>query len=319
MPDASVRSLRIGLVIVPGEDGLGISRWSEVSAFAQHAEAVGFDSLWVVDHLLFEAAVASGSPGGKRWGAWECGSMLSALAVATTRIALGTIVICTGFRNPALLAKIADTVDEISGGRLILGLGAGYHEPEYRAFGYPYDHLVGRFEEAIQIIHPLLRTGTVDFQGQYYQARNCELRPRGPRPSGPPIMIGAHRPRMFRLTAQYADSYNMFGHSDADGARPILEAVDAACTRIGRDPATLERTAGVLIDVPGAYQGPLGDEYRPYRTTLGAIVMDSPEGMATRLQGIVQMGVTHLQIWLEPSTRAAIDSFVPVMELLRRA
>ena len=100
------------------------------------------------------------------------------------RVELGTLVACTGFRNPALLAKMADTVDEISGGRLILGLGAGWHEPEFDAFGYPFDHRVGRFEEALAIIHGSCGTGQVDFDGQYYQARDCELRPRGPRPAG---------------------------------------------------------------------------------------------------------------------------------------
>jgi alkanesulfonate monooxygenase SsuD/methylene tetrahydromethanopterin reductase-like flavin-dependent oxidoreductase (luciferase family) len=113
----------------------------------------------------------------------------------TERVELAPLVTCTGYRNPALLAKIADTVDEISGGRLILALGAGWHEPEYRAFGFPYDHRVGRFEEALAIIVPLLREGRVDFQGQYYQVRDCVLEPRGPRAGGPPILIGAQRPR----------------------------------------------------------------------------------------------------------------------------
>src|SRR5215471_9977214 len=119
----------------------------------------------------------------------------------TTRVELGPLVVCTSFRNPTLLAKMTDTLDEISGGRLILGLGAGYHEREYRAFGYPFDHRVSRFEEALKIIQPLLRRGAVDFQGKYYKARECELRPRGPRRQGPPILIGAppRLPRMLRL------------------------------------------------------------------------------------------------------------------------
>jgi len=112
---------------------------------------------------------------------------LAALAAVTERVELGTLVTCTSFRNPALLAKMADTVEEISDGRLILGLGAGYYEPEYRAFGFPFDHRVGRFEEALQIVYGLLRRGTIDFNGQYYQARDCELTPRGPRPGGLPF------------------------------------------------------------------------------------------------------------------------------------
>src|SRR5438046_2801072 len=127
---------------------------------------------------------------------WEGWSLLSALAASTRRVELGTLVVATSFRNPALLAKIADTVDEISGGRLVLGLGAGWHEPEYLAFGYPFDHRVSRFAEAIAIIHGLLRDGCVDFDGTYSSPRDCELRPRGPRPQGPPIMIGSTSPRM---------------------------------------------------------------------------------------------------------------------------
>jgi alkanesulfonate monooxygenase SsuD/methylene tetrahydromethanopterin reductase-like flavin-dependent oxidoreductase (luciferase family) len=125
---------------------------------------------------------------------WEGWTMLSALAAATERVELGTLVTCSQFRNPALLAKMAVTVDEISGGRLTFGIGAGWNEPEFRAFGVPLDHRVGRFEEALQIIVPLLRDGHVDFEGQFYSARECELNPRGPRPSGPPILIGAMVP-----------------------------------------------------------------------------------------------------------------------------
>ena len=168
---------------------------------AQCAEAVGFDSLWVPDHLM----CAHPATGDARLAVWECWSVLAALAATTNDIELGTFVACTSFRNPALLAKMADTVDEISNGRLILGLGAGWMEAEFRAFGYPFDNVVGRFEEALQIIHPLLRKGAVDFKGKYYEARECELLRRGPRQKGPPIMIGAKpdRPCALRLTAQY--------------------------------------------------------------------------------------------------------------------
>ena len=144
-----------------------------------------------VDHLLFrqsptDNAIQVEMPAGKTRGAWEAWTVLCALAAATSRIELGPFVACNSFRNPALLAKMAVTLDEVSDGRLVLGIGAGWHEPEYHAFGYPYDHRVGRFEEALQIIAPLLREGRVDFEGRYYQARDCEIAPRGPRPAGPP-------------------------------------------------------------------------------------------------------------------------------------
>ena len=131
----------------------------------------------------------------------EAWSLLTALAVATSKVELGQLVMCASFRPPAVLAKMAVTTDQISGGRLTLGLGAGWHDQEYRAFGFPLDHRVSRFEEALQIIVPLLRSGAVDFQGTYYTAVHCELAPRGPRPQGPPILIGAKQPRMLRLTA----------------------------------------------------------------------------------------------------------------------
>src|SRR5215218_9114305 len=159
------------------------------------------DSVWIADHLLFEWD-------GQRRGIWEAWTVLSALAEATTGIELGTLVMCTAFRNSALLAKMADAVDEVSAGRLILGLGAGWHEPEFSAFGYPFDHLAGRFEDALRIVAPLLRSGAVDYQGEYERAVDCVSLPRGPRPVGPSILIGASRPRMLRLTAELADAWN---------------------------------------------------------------------------------------------------------------
>ena len=174
------------------------------------AEDVGFDSVWVTDHLLFRF------PPRDDQGLWECWSLLSALGAVTNRVEIGPLVSCTSYRNPALLAKIADTVDEISDGRLILGLGAGWHEPEYKSFGYPFDHRISRFEEALTIIHGLLRNGAIDFDGKYYQARDCELRPRGPRKNGPPILIGSTGERMLGLVAKYADHWNAWGRNNPD-------------------------------------------------------------------------------------------------------
>src|SRR5436309_8326662 len=170
------RPIKLGLTL-PQIEGMmhgETARWTDLLAMARRAEEVGFDSVWVVDHLLLHGVRQTR----QREGLWECWTLLAALAAATERVELGPLVCCTGFRNPALLAKMADTVDEISGGRLILGLGAGWHEYEYNAFGYPFDHRVGRFEEALTIIHTLLREGKADFQGTYYQVRECELRPR---------------------------------------------------------------------------------------------------------------------------------------------
>src|SRR5438105_7361442 len=184
--------MKVGAVmpIAEGELSGRTASYAELREIAQVAEGAGLSSIWVYDHLLFR------SPGEPTTGIHECWSMLAALAADTSRVEIGTIVLAIPFRNPAILAKMAATVDEISGGRLTLGLGAGWHQPEFDAFGIPFDHRVGRFEEALRIIRPLLREGRVDFQGSYYRARDCELVPRGPRPAGPPLLVAAGGPRM---------------------------------------------------------------------------------------------------------------------------
>ena len=278
---------------------------------ARRAEEIGFDSLWIADHLLFRFE------GIEPRGGWECLSLLAALAAATERVELGTLVVCTGFRNPALLAKIADTIEEISGGRIILGLGAGYHEPEYRAFGFPYDHRVGRFEEAVQIISGLLKEGRVDFRGQFYEARDCELRPRGPRPGGPPIMIGTKGARMLRLTAKYADLWNgwvAFDRSSADEVPPLRELVDDACSEVGRDPATLGRTMTVLVDFVGTPDLPvrlIRPDSRPEP------IVGTPTEIARALHAFAAEGIAHIQVALQPNNLAGIERFAPVIEELK--
>src|ERR1043165_3879953 len=162
MPTPTPKPMRVGVVMPIGEDDATGSTpsYTTIRAFAQRAEASGFDSIWVYDHLLFRF------PEQPTGGIWECWTLLAALAEATERVDLGTIVLCVSFRNPAVLAKMADTLEEISGGRLILGLGAGWHQPEFDAFGIPFDHKAGRFEEALKIIVPLLKEGKVDFTGE---------------------------------------------------------------------------------------------------------------------------------------------------------
>ena len=170
--------MKIGYVVLAVEvEELGRApRYTEAREMALLAEELGFDSIWLYDHFLF------------RWegvptvGIWECWTMLAALAEATQRVELGTLVLCSQFRNPAIVAKMAITLDEVSDGRLILGVGAGSNEPEFKAFGVPFDHRVDRFEEAVRIIKRLLKEGRVDFEGNYYQAADCEITPKGPRP-----------------------------------------------------------------------------------------------------------------------------------------
>jgi alkanesulfonate monooxygenase SsuD/methylene tetrahydromethanopterin reductase-like flavin-dependent oxidoreductase (luciferase family) len=215
-----------------------------------------------------------------------------------------------------LTAKIVDTIDEIAGGRVILGLGAGWHEPEYTAFDYPFDHRVSRFEEAIQIIHGLLHTGEIDFEGKYYSARECELRPRGPRPDGLPIMLGTTGPRMLRITARYADLWNVYftrTGNRASGIPEIRAEVDAACVDVGRDPATLGRTATVYVDFTGNVGGK--SSVNPSGTPA---LTGEPEQIADELRAYADEGISHIQAYVEPNTLAGIEQFQPVIEALRQ-
>ena len=278
---------------------------------------LAFDSFWLPDHLLFRFA---GEPA---HGPWECWSLIAALAATTSRLEIGTLVACTGYRNPALLAKMADTVDEISGGRLILGLGAGWHEPEYLAYGYPFDHRLERFAEAVQLIGTLLRDGHIDHDGVYYQARDCELRPRGPRPQGPPILIGtlASRPRMARLIATYADMWNGWlthARSYADQVPAQRAVIDAACAEVGRDPATLQRTIGIQVDQTAGRarhypaQTPLTEgQHQPLTGT--------PETIAAELRRFAAEGISHVQISPVIDGVAGVEAMAPVLGLLRRS
>ena len=303
------RPLKVGLILPETERQMngGSARWSDLREMAQLGEQIGADSLWITDHLIHRV------PGEEPRGMWECWSLISALAAITETPEIGTLVLSTSFRNPALLAKMAATVEEISGGRLILGLGAGWNEAEYLAFGYPFDHRVSRFEEAVTIITGLLQDGHVDFEGTYYQARDCELRPRGPRANGPPIIFGASSagPRMLDLTAHHADGWNTWFSSTGnrvEGLLPLLEKVDAACEAAGRIPATLERSAAVIVEV-----GP----HEPSAMT-GPPLTGSPAEIAAGLGAYADAGLSHVQVWLEPNTPAGIEAFVPVLEELDR-
>jgi probable F420-dependent oxidoreductase len=301
---ASVRDMKVGIVLETVEGALQgkTPTFHELQEMARAAEEADLDSIWLSDHLLYRF------PGQEELGIWEVFTMLSALAAMTTRITFGTIVACTSFRPPALVAKMADTIDEITGGRLILGLGAGWHQPEYEAFGYPFDHLAGRFEEAMQVIAPLLREGQVDFQGQYYSVHNCVLRPRGPSRNGPPILIAGRRPRMLQLTAQYADAWNTAWHVEPTVVKERYEEFKKACAVVGRDPASVELTVGTAVRLPSA------DE----TAGEGKAILGSNEEIARQLQSFAEVGVSHLIVALEPAGIESIEQFGRIAKLLRQ-
>lgn len=241
--------------------------------------------------------------------------MLAAIAATTSRITLGPLVASTSFHAPAMLAKQAATVDEISGGRLILGLGAGWNETEYTAFGFPFDHRISRFEEAFTIIRTLLREGSIDFDGVYYQARHCELRPSPVRAGGPPILLGSRGDRMLAIGAPYMNAwnawYNATGNTPA-GVAPLIETVDAAARAAGRDPAEIERTVAVLVQMPGG-TGRFAGNYTASRIPALA---GPPAVMADELRAYARAGIGAVQLVLDPITEGSIEAFGPVLELL---
>ena len=309
MTTTTGRPLKVGIQLPEVEREV---RWPELLDMTRAIEDLGFDSVWVGEHLLY------------RWedrparGPWEAWTLLAAIAASTARIELGPLVACTNFHNPALLAKQAATIDELSGGRFVLGLGAGWNEPEFRAYGYPFDHRIDRFEEAFTIIRTLLREGAIDFDGQWYKARDCELLPRGPRPAGPPLMIGSTGPRMLRMTMPYADSWNAW--YDAIDNRPegvpgVRELVDEACRDVGRDPADVVRTVALLVRLPGGggrLQGNIEQGAMPAAS-------GEPTELAETLRGLARAGIAEVQLVLDPITVEAIVAIAPVLTELDRS
>ena len=299
-----MRPLKVGFQLPEVEREV---RWPEIVAMARLGEQLGFDSVWVGDHLLYRDEAH-----GVR-GPWEAWTTLAAVAASTSRIALGPLVACTSFHNPAMLAKIASTVDEMSGGRLILGLGAGWNEPEYRAFGFPFDRRISRFAEAFTIIRSLLRDGHVDFDGEFYKARDCELVPR-PRAGGPPLLVGSTGERMLSLTIPYVNSWNAWFtqiENGPEGVPPLRDKVDAACRAAGRDPAEVERTVAVLVRLSSATGPRRGGE-----VTTTPPVEGPSEVIADTLRAFAREGISHVQLVLDPITEASLEALKPVLDNL---
>jgi alkanesulfonate monooxygenase SsuD/methylene tetrahydromethanopterin reductase-like flavin-dependent oxidoreductase (luciferase family) len=280
---------------------------------ARTAEAVGFDSLWVGDHLIYDL------PGGVTRGPWEAWTTLAALAAVTERVELGPLVASTSFHAPAMLAKQAATVDAISGGRLLLGLGAGWNEREYRAFGFPYDHRVSRFEEAFTIVRMLLRDGRADFDGTYYTVEDCVLDPGPARPGGPPLILGSVGPRMLRIGLPHADAWNVwwsdYGNTPT-GFAALRERVGAAAEAAGRQPGEVAATAAVLVALPGAVGRLMGDSAYDAPVTP---VTGSADDVAAHLSAMAAAGASHVQLVVDPITEASLELLAPALALLDQA
>jgi len=283
----------------------------EYLAMAQTAEAVGFDSLWVGDHLLYDL------PAGPR-GPWEAWTTLAAIAAVTDRVEIGPLVASTSFHAPPMLAKQAATVDAISQGRLILGLGAGWNRREYDAFGFAFDRRVSRFEEAFTIIRSLLRDGEIDFHGTYYDAERCVLHPRSPRSAGPPLMVGSIGPRMLGITLPHVDAWNVwwsdYGNTP-EGFAAQKGVVDDIASSVGRNPATVDATCAVLVQLDGGGGRQMGDY------GVGEAVeplTGSPAAIAEQLARFGDAGASHVQLVVDPITRSSIEWLGDVLPLVRR-
>jgi alkanesulfonate monooxygenase SsuD/methylene tetrahydromethanopterin reductase-like flavin-dependent oxidoreductase (luciferase family) len=301
-----MRQFEIGLVLPMGDSFVDRAtvRWAEIRQLAVAAEQFGFDTVWTADELLWRTADGSAQ------GWWECVAMTGAVAAATSRIKVGTWVLSALHRNAGITAKAVETLDEISGGRFVLGLGSGHAGAQAHAFGLPEDHVYGRFDEALGIILALLRHGRADIDGAYHAARSLEHRPVGPRPGGIPLMMGAKGPKMLELAARHADVWSWYveERSDLTEFGPRLDALLRACETVGRDPETIGRSAGIVVE-PTAFTGAA--------EAIGEPVSGSPEAIADALRGFREAGFTQVEILTWPPSMGALEALAPVIALLR--
>ncbi len=279
--------------------------WDELARMAVAADEGGLDSVWGADHLVFRSD-------GQLSGIHECWTILTAVAAVTRRVTVGPLVLALPFRNPALVAKMATTLDEVSGGRLVLGLGCGWHEPEFTAFDFPFDHRVSRFEEALEVLVSLVRSGTVSYAGRWHRA-DATILPRGPRTNGPPILIAGKRPRMLRLVARHADEWNAAWYGPPEGADELSERVARlrqACAAEGRDPASLALSAGIFVTFPALMTD--ADERPPKDAIAGNV-----EEVARALAGYARRDMDQVIVHLWPRTAEAVARLAEAASLAR--
>jgi probable F420-dependent oxidoreductase len=294
-------SPRIGVQLPEVERRVG---WAEYLAMARAAEASGFDSIWVGDHLLYR------EEGRPERGPWEAWTLLSALAASTERVDLGPLVACTAFHSPGLIAKMAGTLDEISGGRFVLGLGAGWNEPEFRAFGLPFDHRVSRFEESFTIVRGMLAGERVTLEGRFWRAEEAVLIPAPAR--RPRLMIGSNGPRMLAIALPHVDAWNTwyedFGN-DADGFARLNDRISRAAEAAGRDAAQIERSACVHVVLDRSASERLSE-------TETLPLEGSPERIAAGLRELAEAGADELILVVSPITERSIRELGEVRALI---
>ena len=285
-------------------DGVAAS-WSEIAAMALRAEQLGADTVWMADEILWRDPEWAAPIG---W--WDCLTMAGAVAAITSTTRLGTWVMSALQHRPGMVVRAAETLDEISGGRFVLGLGAG-HGGGAAAFGFPTDKSVSRYLEALEIIVPLLRgEQAVTFEGTFHQAADAMVRPRGPRSGAVPLMLGGHSPRTITAAAIHADTWSGFATTSSLpwAFRAMTEQLDRACDGIGRDPASIGRSVGVIVE-PGA-------ERSAEAAGFGAPITGSTEQITETIAGFADVGVTRVEVHPWPQTMDTLERLAPVFAAL---
>jgi alkanesulfonate monooxygenase SsuD/methylene tetrahydromethanopterin reductase-like flavin-dependent oxidoreductase (luciferase family) len=269
-------------------------RWPEYRAMATAAEETGFDGIYVGDHLLYRG---DGRPERGPWSAW---TLLAAIAAVTERVDLGPLVACAGFYQPAVLAKMAATLTEVSGGRFVLGLGAGWNEAEFRAFGIPFDRRVARFAEAFTIIRGLLAGERVTLAGEFHSVEDAVLLP--PARERTRLMIGSNGPRMLRLALPHVDVWNTwyedYGNT-AEGFAALNRRVSAAAREAGRAPEDVMRSACAFVVLErDAPERPITNAAPP--------IEGSPDQIAARIGELARAGADEVILVVSPITERSI-------------
>ena len=279
-------------------------RWADIRAITQRAEAIGFDTIWTPDELVWFSKTLPPQ------GVWDGVAMAGAVAAVTSKVTVGTWVMSALHRNPGIIAKAVETLDEISGGRFLFGLGAGHPWPgQARAFGLPEEQTFARFEEALEIIVPLLRQGHANFEGVFHAARELPQRPQGPRPGAIPLMIGGNGPRGQRAAVRYADIWSCYIEERAHVAEvaPRITSLRAICEEAGRNFESIGRSVGMYIQP----LEPAG--IKPN------VLSGSAEEMADAILAFREAGFTRLELMFGPGTLEALEALAPVLALVRAA
>lgn len=302
--------LKIGYVLETMENpGSGQAfRWSDLQRHANLIERLGYDTVWIADELQWESEEWD-SPIG--W--WECVAVAGAVAASTETINIGTWVLSALHRNPGLTARIAETLDEISGGRYIFGLGSGHAGRQGEAFGFPPNYTVSRYEEALSIITSLRAESVTSFDGEYHSAKDLILAPRSGSERPVPLLLGGHGPRMMRLAVDNADIWSGFAttSSQPEAFTDMLQAVDRICEEAGRDPTTLEKSVGVFVAAPGMDPPDWAAAFDPIRGSVSEIV--------DALSRLEAMGCTRVEFMSAGDQDETIEGLAPVVEAVRSA